>query len=566
MKQKIKELIYEALKEAHKKGDLPSLKFPEVELEEPKARMHGDFSTNVAMIMASSQKMAPRKIAESIINHMDDSGSIILKVEIAGPGFINFYLKQSAWYPVLRRVYEQGERYGSSNMGNGEKIQVEFVSSNPTGPLHVGHGRGAAVGDSVGNILSFCGYDVQKEYYINDSGRQINTLGHSVFYRYRELLGEKIEFPATCYQGGYIRDIAIKVKDINGDKFLGSNEKPDEKPDEKKDEEKAVSYCAKLAAKEILEGIRQDLDSFGVKFNKWFSEQSLYDSGMVDSVINDFEKKEIIYKKDGALWFKTSAFGDEKDRVVVKKNGEKTYFASDIAYHQEKYERGFDLVIDVWGADHHGYIPRMSASVQASGRDKNQFHVILVQLVNLLRGGKPVAMSTRAGEFVTLKDVISEVGCDAARFIFLTRHYDSPLDFDLELAKKKTSDNPVYYVQYVHARISSIIRKAAERKISDIVTDDEAIAMLTQPEEVELMKALARYPETIENSAKLMEPHRITFFLMNLASLFHAYYNKHRVLTDDPILSHGRLYLITAVQKVIRNGLTLLGVSAPDKM
>jgi arginyl-tRNA synthetase len=566
MKQKIKKLIYEALKQAYQKGDLPSSEFPEVELEEPKARMHGDFSTNIAMIMASSQKMAPRKIAESIINHMDDSGSMILKVEIAGPGFINFYLRQSAWYPALRRVYEEGERYGSSDIGKGEKIQVEFVSSNPTGPLHVGHGRGAAVGDSVGNILSFCGYDVQKEYYINDSGRQINTLGRSVFYRYRELFGEKIEFPDTCYQGDYIRDIAIKIKDTDGNKLLDPDEKPDEKPDQKKDEEKAVLYCARLAAEEILEGIRKDLDSFGVRFNKWFSEQSLYDSGMVDSVISDFKKKKIVYEKDGALWFKTSDFGDEKDRVVVKKNGEKTYFASDIAYHQEKYERGFDLVIDVWGADHHGYIPRMSASVQASGRDKNQFHVILVQLVNLLRGGEPVAMSTRAGEFVTLKDVISEVGSDAARFIFLTRHYDSPLDFDLELAKKKTSDNPVYYVQYVHARISSIIRKAVEREISVIVTDDEAIAMLTQPEEAELMKALARYPETIENSAKLMEPHRITFFLMNLASLFHAYYNKHRVLTDDPVLSRGRLYLITAVQKVIRNGLTLLGVSAPDKM
>jgi arginyl-tRNA synthetase len=566
MKQKIKILIYEALKQAYQKGDLPSSEFPEVELEEPKARMHGDFSTNIAMIMASSQKMAPRKIAESIINHMDNSGSIILKVEIAGPGFINFYLRQSAWYPALRRVYEEGERYGSSDIGKGEKIQVEFVSSNPTGPLHVGHGRGAAVGDSVGNILSFCGYDVQKEYYINDSGRQINTLGRSVFYRYRELFGEKIEFPDTCYQGDYIRDIAIKIKDTDGNKLLDPDEKTDEKPDQKKDEEKAVLYCARLAAEEILEGIRKDLDSFGVRFNKWFSEQSLYDSGMVDSVISDFKKKKIVYEKDGALWFKTSDFGDEKDRVVVKKNGEKTYFASDIAYHQEKYERGFDLVIDVWGADHHGYIPRMSASVQASGRDKNQFHVILVQLVNLLRGGEPVAMSTRAGEFVTLKDVISEVGSDAARFIFLTRHYDSPLDFDLELAKKKTSDNPVYYVQYVHARISSIIRKAVEREISVIVTDDEAIAMLTQPEEAELMKALARYPETIENSAKLMEPHRITFFLMNLASLFHAYYNKHRVLTDDPVLSRGRLYLITAVQKVIRNGLTLLGVSAPDKM
>jgi len=554
MKQKIKELIYEALKEAHKKGEFPSSEFPEVELEEPKARMHGDFSSNIAMIMASSQKMAPKIIAESIINHMGDSGSIILKVEIAGPGFINFYLRQSAWYPVLRRVYEEGERYGSSNMGNHEKIQVEFVSSNPTGPLHVGHGRGAAVGDSVGNILSFCGYDVQKEYYINDSGRQINTLGRSVFLRYRELFGEQIKFPDDCYQGDYIRDIAVKIKETDGGELL------------KQDEQDAVSYCARLAAGKILEGIRQDLDFFGVKFDVWFSEQSLYDSGVVDLVINDFKKKKIIYEKDGALWFKTSDFGDEKDRVVVKKNGEKTYFASDIAYHQDKYERGFDLVIDVWGADHHGYIPRMSASVQASGRDKNQFHVILVQLVNLLRGGEPVAMSTRAGEFVTLKDVISEVGSDAARFIFLTRHYDSPLDFDLDLAKKKTSDNPVYYVQYVHARISSIIRKAAEREISALMTDDEAVAMLIQPEEVELMKALARYPETIKNSAKLMEPHRITFFLMNLASLFHAYYNKHRVLTDDPVLSRGRLYLITAVQKVIRNGLTLLGVSAPDKM
>jgi len=554
MKQEIKELIYKALKKAYQKGDLPSSEFPEVELEEPKARMHGDFSSNIAMIMASSQKMAPKIIAESIINHMGDSDSLILKVEIAGPGFINFYLRQSAWYPVLRRVYEEGERYGSSNMGNHEKIQVEFVSSNPTGPLHVGHGRGAAVGDSVGNILSFCGYDVQKEYYINDSGRQINTLGRSVFLRYRELFGEQIKFPDDCYQGDYIRDIAVKIKETDGGELL------------KQDEQDAVSYCARLAAGKILKGIRQDLDFFGVKFDVWFSEQSLYDSGVVDLVINDFKKKKIIYEKDGALWFKTCDFGDEKDRVVVKKNGEKTYFASDIAYHQDKYERGFDLVIDVWGADHHGYIPRMSASVQASGRDKNQFHVILVQLVNLLRGGEPVAMSTRAGEFVTLKDVISEVGSDAARFIFLTRHYDSPLDFDLDLAKKKTSDNPVYYVQYVHARISSIIRKAAEREISDLMTDDEAVAMLIQPEEVELMKALARYPETIKNSAKLMEPHRITFFLMNLASLFHAYYNKHRVLTDDPVLSRGRLYLITAVQKVIRNGLTLLGVSAPERM
>ena len=554
MKDRISQLIQEAVRRAHKNGHLPSEVLPEVEVTEPKATAHGDFSTNIAMVMASTQKMAPRKIAETIVHQLDDDGGILEKAEIAGPGFINFFLKPYAWHSVLSQIHQIDTRYGFSNVGNGLKIQVEFVSSNPTGPLHVGHGRGAAVGDSVASILSACGFDVQKEYYINDSGRQIATLGRSVLLRYRELQGQRIQFPEDCYQGGYIRDLAAELQTIHADGLL------------KLAEDEAVSTCARFAAGKILEGMREDLTAFGVEFDCWFSEQSLYDSGRVDEIVADFQKRGIVYQKDGALWFKTSTYGDEKDRVVVRSNGQTTYFASDIAYHEDKYHRGFDRVIDVWGADHHGYIPRMRAAVEASGHRREQFDVILVQLVNLLRGGQPVAMSTRAGEFVTLREVIDEVGRDAARFIFLTRHYDSALDFDLEVAKKRTNENPVYYVQYVHARISSIIRKGEERGVCSISWDDDAIATLKESEEVSLMKIMARYPEVVRTSAALMEPHRIAFYLMSLSTAFHAYYNKHRVLTEDALTTQGRLCLIMAVKKVIRNGLTLLGVSAPEQM
>jgi len=554
MKQKIKDLICKAALNANEKGELPSSEFPDIEIEVPRVGSHGDFSTNIAMVMASIQKMSPKRIAEAIIKNIDDSKKIISKTEIAGPGFINFFINNLAWHPVLRRVHEEDSRYGASDIGKGRKIQVEFVSSNPTGPLHVGHGRGAAVGDAMANILLFCGYDVQKEYYINDSGRQIRTLGLSVFLRYMEICGEKIQFPDDCYQGDYIRDFAIQIKEHKGNDLLAQ------------EEEEAILYCARFAAEKIIEGMRDDLKTFGVEFDNWFSEQSLYDSGKVDSALNEFRDRNLIYKKDGASWFKTTDFGDEKDRVVVRNNGQTTYFASDIAYHLNKFERGFERAIDVWGADHHGYIPRIKACLAAAGYSDEQFNVILVQLVNLLRGGEPVAMSTRAGEFVTLKNVIDEVGADAARFIFLTRHHESPLDFDLETAKKKTNDNPVFYVQYVHARISSIIRKGRERGIEKAAWDDMAMAMLKEPEEINLIKTMTAYPETIKGSAEFMEPHRITFYLMNLASSFHAYYNKHRVLTDDPVLTAGRLYLIIAVKKVIRNGLALLGVSAPEKM
>jgi len=554
MKQKIKKLITAAVNRAVTEGVLSAQKLTEVEIEIPKNDLHGDFSANIAMIMASAQKMAPRKIAELIIDYIDDRGNLLERTEIAGPGFINFFVNIHAWHRVLDTIHDKNDRYGASDIGHGEKIQVEFVSSNPTGPLHVGHGRGAAVGDSVGNILSFCGYDVQKEYYINDAGRQIETLGRSVFLRYLALSGKENPFPDECYQGDYIKDIAGFLKDGHDEELSGMPE------------QEAIGFCARAAAGRIIKGIRQDLESFGVTFDEWFSEQSLYDSGRVDTVIEELKERDIVYKKDAAVWFKTSQYQDEKDRVIVRKNGQKTYFASDVAYHLNKYRRGFERVIDVWGADHHGYIPRMTASIEALGYQRDQFEVILVQLVNLLRDGEPVAMSTRAGEFITLKDVVDEVGRDAARFIFLTRHYESPLDFDLALAKKKSNDNPVYYVQYVHARISSIMRKGREQGVDSGVWDDATMKRLVEPEEINLIKAMDQYPEIVRKSAIFREPHRITYYLMSLASTFHSYYNKHRVLADDPVVTQARLSLVLAVKRIIRNGLTLLGVSAPEKM
>ena len=555
MKNALKEMILAAATAAHEKGIFPSPDFCDVVLDEPKADSHGDLSTNMAMQMAKTQRMSPRKIAETIIDHLDDKNGLIDRAEIAGPGFINFFIRPSAWYPVLATIHEQDDQYGRCDIGKGMRIQIEFVSSNPTGPLHVGHGRGGAVGDSTANILSVCGYDVQKEFYINDSGRQIQTLGMSVYLRGKELLGETVDFPDTCYQGDYIRDLANDLLEQGGREIF------------EKDEAEAIMPCARHAAKKITAGMRADLVDFGVIFDHWFSEQSLFDTGKVKGDISRFQEKGLIYKKDGALWFKTSDYGDEKDRVVVRQNGQTTYFASDITYHKDKFERGFDQVIDVWGADHHGYIPRMKAAVEASGYARDQFGVLLVQLVNLLRAGQPVAMSTRAGEFVTLADVVKEVGRDAARFIFLTRHYDSPLDFDLDLAKRKTNDNPVYYVQYVHARISSIHRKAKADGIDVGSFAPSDLSALETPEDIALIKSLARYPEAVESAGAFMEPHRITYYLMALSAAFHTYYNRHRVLCEDDMkLTRARLHLITAVQKVIRNGLDLLGVSAPESM
>lgn len=554
MKRLIEKLVLDAAKTAYAAKLLTSDDFPAVEIEEPKIADHGDFACNFAMLSARIQKMAPRKIAEAIVSRIEDTSGLLVRTEIAGPGFINFFLAPSAWPPVVKQVLDADMAYGASGIGNGQKIQIEFVSANPTGPLHVGHGRGAAVGDTVANILSMCGYSVHREYYINDSGRQIHTLGRSVRYRAFELLGEAVQFPEECYQGDYIKDIAQAILDDEGEAFF------------QQDEERVVAHCARHAAQSIIAGIRSDLESFGIRFDEWFSEQSLYDNGRVDQALSELKSRQVVYESDGAAWFKTTDFGDEKDRVVVRQNGQTTYFASDIAYHHNKLQRGFDRLINVWGADHHGYIPRMKAAVEATGWDPQRFQVLLVQLVSLLRGGQPVAMGKRSGEFITLKEVIDEVGSDAARFIFLTRDYDSPLDFDLEVAKQKSNDNPVYYVQYVHARIASILRKAEEQGIELSGWQEAAGLRLVEAEEIQLIKALARYPQVVEGAARTLAPHRITFYLMQLAATFHAYYNKHRVLTDDPTLTLGRLNLVLAVQKVIRNGLRLLGVSAPDQM
>jgi arginyl-tRNA synthetase len=557
MKQELALLIRQAVQSAFKAGTLQGADLPRVDLEIPKIAAHGDFSTNVAMTMAASQKRAPQEIARIIIDHIEDTDHLLSKSEVAGPGFINFFIAQDKWHEVLKTVHEEDTAYGTSQVGLGKRVQIEFLSANPTGPLHVGHGRCAAVGDTLAAVLKATGYEVEKEYYVNDSGRQIRTLGESVFVRYQQLLGKTLDLPAEDYQGSYIKGLARILLDQEGERLLDMPE------------EEAVTICARFAAMKILEGIRQDLVAFGVSFGRWLSEQSLYDSGAVEAVIQDLKSRDIIYEHDGALWFRTKDFGDEKDRVVVRANGLTTYFASDIAYHKDKFERKFDRILDIWGADHHGYVPRVSASIQALGYDKDRFQVLLIQLVNLLRDGKPVTMSTRAGEFVTLREVIDEVGRDAARFLFLLRHYESPLDFDLELAKKQSNDNPVYYVQYVHARISNILRKAEERGYKDIDWHDDFSSILTLPEEIHLIKLMARYPEVVARSASLMEPHRIPFYMKELAAAFHAYYhdrNKHKVVSDDAKLSAARLYLVSAMRITISNGLALMGVSAPERM
>jgi arginyl-tRNA synthetase len=558
MKQNLHLLLKRAFESAVSDGLLqPVDPPPSIVLEIPKFQGQGDFSTNLAMTMASAQKKAPREIAQIVMNRVEDAEQLLSKMEVAGPGFINFFIAPVKWYDLLRKVHDWGPAYGTSQTGRGKRVQVEFVSANPTGPLHVGHGRGAAVGETLATILKAAGYEVEKEYYVNDSGRQIRTLGLSLFVRCQQLLGKPVDLPEDGYKGDYIRNLARAFIDQRGEGLFDIPE------------EEAILDCARFAASEILTGIREDLDAFGISFDEWFSEQSLYDSGAVRAVIEDHATKDIIYERDKALWFRTSDFGDEKDRVVVRANGLTTYFASDIAYHKNKFERKFDRVIDIWGADHHGYVPRVSAAIQALGYEKECFQVLLIQLVNLLRDGKPVSMSTRSGQFVTLREVIDEVGRDAARFLFLLRHYDSPLDFDLEVAKKESNENPVYYVQYVHARISNILKKAADRGYKEISWAEDFPEHMNLPEEIDLIKVMARYPEVVEQSAHLMEPHRIPFYLKDLAGAFHAYYHdreRHQVVSDDAKLSAARLYLVSAIRIIIRNGLTLMGVSAPESM
>ncbi|HJV36011.1 arginine--tRNA ligase [Geomonas sp.] len=553
MKEQLRACILKGIEGCFADGTLTSGAVPAINVEKPAHAEHGDFATNVAMQMAKAERKAPKAIAEIIVNKLAGSSDLIESLEIAGPGFINFFVKDSAWRKVLTSIDTAGDEFGKSTVGAGKKVQVEFVSANPTGPLHIGHGRGAATGDAVASLLTAAGFQVQREYYINDAGNQMNTLGLSGLLRYKELLGEKVDFPENCYQGDYIKDIARDAIAKHGDRFLHAPQ------------EEGVAFFAKMGGDLILKGIDDDLKDFGIRFDNWFSEQSLFDDGKVPSAIKEMQEKGHIYEEEGALWFRTTAFGDDKDRVVVRSNGVTTYFASDIAYHRDKFARGFDWVIDVWGADHHGYVPRLKSVVQGLGRKAEDLGIILVQLVALLRDGAPVAMSTRSGEFVTLKEVVDEVGRDAARFFFLMRRSDSQLDFDLELAKRQSADNPVYYVQYAHARIKSIFDTARERGVQP---DFEKVNLdlLESADDLALIKKLSLYPETLESAALNFEPHRITYFLQDLAGEFHSFYNKSRVITEEPALTNARLFLLHCTAVVLKNALTVLGISAPERM
>jgi len=554
MRKTLVELINDAASRCVDKGLLAREEVPPFSLESPKEKSHGDYATNIAMVMTDREGNPPHEVARIIVSQLEDEAGIIENVEIAGPGFINFRLKDEVWYSVLEEIELRGEDFGKGDIGKGKRVQVEFISANPTGPLHVGHGRGAAIGDVLANILRACNYRIFKEYYINDVGSQMNILGESVLLRYYQVMGEEVEYPDYCYQGDYIAEIGKKAVHERRDAYL------------RLPREESIRELASFAADDILRGIQGDLDRFGVHFDGWFRERDLYREKKVPRVIKDLEERDFIYERDGALWLKTSQYGDEKDRVLVKANGETTYFASDVAYHKDKLDRGFDVLINIWGADHHGYVPRMKASLMAMGKDAATLKVILVQLVSLLRDGKPVAMSTRAGEFTTLRDVVEEVGRDAARFFFLMRRSDSQLDFDLELAKRQSAENPVYYVQYAHARMCSIMREALNRGIAMPRFGETDVHLLNLPEELDLLKHLTGYPEVIEASAVSLEPHRIPFYLMELSSLFHSYYNKHRVISSRAELTEARLLLVESIKRVIKNALDILGIEAPEKM
>jgi arginyl-tRNA synthetase len=549
----LRDILSASAQAAQAAGALTFAALPAFEIETPKIAAHGDFAANLAMLMASQAKRPPRQIAEILIQHLSAPAGLLAKVEIAGPGFINFFIADAYWFGVLPEIHRFGPAYGNSDLGAGKKVQVEFVSANPTGPLHIGHGRGAALGDALANLLAATGHRVEREYYINDVGNQIFTLGKSLYYRIRELRGDRVEFPQDGYQGDYMKDLARQYVAARGP--LPQAELC----------EAEITALGRYAGDQILAGIDQDLKDFGVTFDHWFSETSLYEEGWVERTFARLKQAGLMYEQEGALWFASSRFGDDKDRVVKRSTGATTYFASDIAYHLQKFERNFDLVVDLWGADHHGYVPRLKAAAQALGFGE-RLRILLVQLVTLLRQGEPVAMTTRGGTFETLRDVIDEVGKDAARFMFLTRRSDAHLDFDLEVAKQQNTENPVYYVQYAHARLASVFRQPEAQGQEEQAPDPGLFSLLSLPEELELAKRLAAYPEVVEGAALHLEPHRITYFLTELASQLHSYYYKHRFITDDTNLTKARLSLVMGVRTVLAHGLGLLGVAAPAQM
>ncbi|MDI6815703.1 MAG: arginine--tRNA ligase [Actinomycetota bacterium] len=549
--ERLAEMIRVALLQAQREERLPTVEIPQIVLERPREKAHGDWATNIAMVLAGKAKMPPRAVAQVIADALGDD-KYINKVEIAGPGFINFYLSNEWLYEVLRDIDREGESFGHSTAGRGERVQIEFVSANPVGPMHVGHGRWAAVGDTLANILTARGYDVEREFYINDFGNQMNIFGKSVATRYVQLLGRDVPFPEDGYQGEYIRDIAREISAAEGDAYLDFAESERE------------SLFLERSYKQVLEHLKVTLEKMGVVFDSWFSERELHASSAVDEAIAGLRESGYVYEEGGAVWFKATAFGEEKDRVLIRANGEPTYFAADIAYHKNKLERGFDRLINIWGADHHGYIGRMKAAVQALGYPADKLEIVIGQLVNLMRGGEPVRMSKRTGEMVTLDELLEEVGRDAVRFFFLMRSTDSPLDFDIELAKEQSNENPVYYVQYAHARISSIVRFAEAENI-DLSGGIDYRRLETEPE-LDLIRKLAEWPEVLERAARQRALHPLTAYAQELAAVFHFFYTKCRVVTDDKELSTARMALCDATRTVLRGVLTVLGVAAPERM
>ena len=582
MKEQLQNLLTKCIGDLIDQGvisEMPS----KIRLDHTKDKSHGDYATNVALMLAKQANVNPKELAQTIIKQLGVA-EFIEKTEIAGPGFINFFLSSESSSSVINEIIDSGKGYGVSNIGAGQSALLEYVSANPTGPLHVGHGRGAAYGATVSNLLRTVGFKVDNEYYVNDAGRQMDILTVSIFLRYLELSGEKVRFPDNGYQGNYIKEIVGSISERYGDTFqiestlvfdgickdgLDGGDKEshiDELIARSKDLLGAdFKSIFEVGIESILNGIKEDLADFGVVFEKWFSEQSLIDNGLAKSSIDKLQKSKHVYTKDGALWFRTTEYGDEKDRVVLRENGIHTYFASDIAYHLEKFERGYDKVINVWGADHHGYIARVKASIAAFNHDPEKLEIILVQFANLYRGGKKVQMSTRSGSFVTLEDLRNEVGNDAARFFYILRKSEQHMDFDLDLAKSKTNENPVFYIQYAYARISSVFRQAQDKGIN-FNHKGADLSLLLEESEKTILRELNRYKGIIESSALKYEPHQLAYYLRDLAAHFHSYYNACPFILEDQNLTQARLSLIYATKQVLENGLHILGVSAPDSM
>ena len=582
MKKQLQALLDQSLRVLESEGMAIAIKKDDIKIEYSRDPSHGDFASNLAMVLAKTHNCNPRELANRITENLPKS-DLIKRTEIAGPGFINFFLNQNSYQSVVLDILEKGDTYGNSKIGDNQSTLIEFVSANPTGPLHIGHGRGAAYGAAIVNLLKKTGFNIHCEYYVNDSGRQMDILTVSTWIRYLQQHDKEICFPESAYKGNYIIDIAADLKDKYANKFvtphkdildlLDTKEEADIKID------KLIKHCASVLGGKnyrliletcldsILSSIKNDLNEFGVEFNNWYSEYSLLKNNSVNQCIAKLNDKSWIYQKDGAKWFRSSKLGDEKDRVLERENGQKTYFASDIAYHLSKFERGYKKIINIWGADHHGYIERVKASMKALDYPPEAITILLVQFATLFRGKEKLQMSTRSGEFITLKELIKEVGKDAARFFYIMRKNEQHLDFDLELAKSESNDNPVYYIQYAHARICSVFRQMNEKgytffqskKLSDLST-------LTEDHEIKLLRSLAKYPDVIESAAVSFEPHQLAYYLKDLANDFHTYYNVNQFLVEDDLIRNARLSLIDATRQVIRNGLLQLGVSSPEEM